>query len=264
MLACDHVDDLKMPGLGGDRAKVLPGGLAILLAVFDALQVERMLVSSGAMREGLLYDLLGRLRHEDARDRSIERLVEQYRVDIDQARRVERTALELLEQVQDDWKIDPDVGRAYLSWASHLHEIGLGVAHTGFHKHGAYLVENTLMPGFSYQNQRLLALLVRGQRRKFPKSQFRSGLPKPQRKLAVKLCRLLRLAIVVNRSRSNRQLPLLRLRAKKKRLWVEFPAGWLDEHALTAADLDQEAAYMKSVGFQLKFGSYEAPAAEAA
>lgn len=258
VLACGHVDELKMPGLGTDRAKVLPGGLAILLAVFDALKVERMLVSSGAMREGLLYDLLGRLRHEDARDRSIDRLMEQYRVDADQARRVERTALDALEQVHSAWKLDLVIGRAYLTWAAHLHEIGLGVAHTAFHKHGAYLVENTLMPGFSYQNQRLLALLVRGQRRKFPKSQFARGLPKPQRKRAIKLCRLLRLAIVVNRSRSSRQLPPLRLRAKKKKLWVDFPEGWLEEHPLTAADLDQESSYMRSVGFKLKIGSYEA------
>ncbi|MDA8016419.1 MAG: exopolyphosphatase [Thermoanaerobaculia bacterium] len=261
VVSCEHVDDLKLPGLRNDRARVLPGGLAILLVVFEALQVQRMLVSSGAMREGVLYDLLGRLRHEDARDRSIERLVEQYRVDVDQAERVERTALHALEQVHGDWNLDLPVAHAYLSWAARLHEIGLGVAHTAFHKHGAYLVENTLMPGFSFQNQRLLALLVRGQRRKFPRSLFKD-LAKPQRKRAIKLCRLLRLAIVVNRSRSNRQLPQLRMRAKKKRLWLDFPAGWLEEHPLTAADLDQESAYMSSVGFKLKIGSYRASASD--
>lgn len=259
LLEHDHVDELSLPGLRTDRKRVLPGGVAVLLAVFDSLGVERMHDSSGAMREGLLYDLFGRLRHEDARERTIQRFVEPFQVDVAQAERVERTALHVFEQVAQPWGIDPTVGRAFLSWAARLHEIGLGVAHTGFHKHGAYLVENSTMPGFSYQNQRLLALLLRCQRRKFKRKKFEKKLNKPQRRVARRLCRILRLAIVLQRSRSGVPLPPIRATATKKAMRLEFPEGWLEERALTAADLEQEAAYMRAAGYRLVIGTYGEP-----
>ncbi|MCG8462607.1 MAG: Ppx/GppA family phosphatase, partial [Holophagales bacterium] len=168
LLLQGHVDDLSLAGLRRERARVLPGGLAILTAVFDSLKIDRMLVSPGAMREGVLYDLLGRLRHEDTRDHTIQLHVDQFNVDEEQASRVEQTALLLLAQAEKRWKLDPERSRAFLRWAARLHEIGLAVAHGGCHKHGAYLLQHSDLPGFSFQDQRILALLVRGQRRKLP------------------------------------------------------------------------------------------------
>ncbi|MEM9597272.1 MAG: exopolyphosphatase [Acidobacteriota bacterium] len=252
LLEHDHVDEIDLAGLRRDRARVLPGGVAILSAIFDSLRIERMLVASGAMREGVLYDLLGRLRHEDTRDRTIQRFVEQFRVDVEQAKRVEAIALDCLEQVAGDWKIDRKVGGAFLAWAAGLHEIGLTVAHAAYHKHGAYLVEHSDMPGFSYQNQRMLALLIRGHRRKLPKALFGEVLTERQAKKAMRLCMLLRLACVLTRSRSPRQLPDIRLRARGKSLRVAFPEGWLDQHPLTLADLRQEASYLKPAGLKLR------------
>ena len=270
LLSAGHVDALDLRGLGRDRAKVLPGGFAILATAFDRLGIESMRVSPGALREGVLYDLLGRMRHEDARDRTIQRLVEQYRVDTEQAVRVEATALDGLEQVADAWKLDRETCRAYLSWAARLHEIGLAIAHGGFHKHGMYIVEHSDMPGFSFQNQRIVALLVRGQRRKLDPALFTEAMAPGRAKTVLRLCVLLRLACLLNRPRSSRQLSELRLRAKGKRLRITVPDGWLDEHPLTGADLRREVKYLKAVKIRLQVktaepvGTDDGPSEEAA
>ena len=256
ILAVDHVDQLELEGLKSDRAKVLPGGVAILSAVFDSLGIERMIVSSGALREGVLYDLLGRIRHEDARDRTIQRFIEQYHVDVPQARRVETTALRLLDQVAESWDLDPDSSRAFLSWASNLHEIGLGIAHSGFHKHGAYLIDHSDMSGFSIRDQRVLSLLVRGVRRKFPKALF-AELPAATAQTAVRLCVLLRLGCLLNRDRSLRTLPEFRLSVGRRKLRLTFRAGWLEAHPLTAADLQQERSFLRAAGLKLQIGELD-------
>jgi exopolyphosphatase/guanosine-5'-triphosphate,3'-diphosphate pyrophosphatase len=254
ILTFEHVDDLALPGLGRERARVLPGGVAILSAVFDSLEIDRMLVSSGAMREGVLWDLLGRIRREDARDRTIQRFIEQYHVDVHQAERVERTALGFLAQVAEAWELDPDRSRHFLSWGASLHEIGLGIAHAGYHKHGAYLLAHSDMPGFSVQEQRMLSLLVRGVRRKFQKKEF-EVLPRARARMALRLAILLRLAVLLNRSRSDRELPKRTLAAAKKSLRLEIPDAWLDEHPLTRADLELEKRYLDAAGFRLRVQS---------
>lgn len=245
-----HIDQLELKGLRRDRAKVLPGGVAILRAVFDSLGIESMIVSSGAMREGLLYDLLGRFRHQDARHRTIQRFIEQYHVDTAQAARVKQCAGNLLRQVAESWHLDLEWGGACLSWSADLCEIGLSIAHGAYHKHSAYLLAHSDMPGFSVQDQRTLARVVRGSRRKFPLEIF-GELPKSRAKAALRLSILLRLAVVLNRSRSRREMPKVRLRAKGRRLKLSLPAGWLQEHPLTRADLEQEAAYLQAAGYRL-------------
>lgn len=251
ILSFEHVDQLKLDGLGRDRAKVLPGGVAILSAVFKNLAIERMTVSSGAMREGVLDDLLGRIRHEDVRDRTIQGFIEQYHVDVAQVARVSRTALLCLDQVADDWKLDRESSAHFLSWGASLHKIGLGIAHAGFHKHGAYLIDHSDMPGFSFQDQETLSLLVRAVRRKFPKPLFKE-LPARRARAAKRLSALLRLAVLLNRSRSPRALPEIVLRARKKTLFLTLPAGWLEEQPLTGVDLEREAAYLQAARIELQ------------
>ena len=253
IVEAEHVDRLELKGLKSDRAKVLPGGVAILSAVFDSLGIEHMTVSSGALREGVLYDLLGRFRQEDVRDRTIQRFIEQYHVDVPQARRVQATALRCLDQVTEAWGLDPDSSRAFLSWSASLHEIGLSVSHSGFHKHGAYLIDHSDMPGFSLPDQKILSLLVRSVRRKFPKALF-ADLPAPAAATAIRLSVLLRLGCLLNRSRSQRTLPELRITAGPRKLLLEFPPGWLAEHPLTGADLEQERIYLKAAGIKLRLG----------
>ncbi|MBK8179077.1 MAG: Ppx/GppA family phosphatase [Planctomycetes bacterium] len=248
-----HVDRLDLPGMPSDRGPVLPGGYAILRAAFKGFQIEAMQTSQGAMREGLLFDLLGRIHHADVRDESVRRWMQRYGIDVEQASRVERTAAYLLERVAADWGLESPENRRLLSWAARLHELGLSVNWSGYHKHGAYLVLHGDLPGFSRQEQALLASLILGHRRKLSEETF-AGMAGLRAPLALKLCVLLRLAARLNRSRSPRPLPPLRLRVRKLAIELLFPPDWLEGHALTRADLEEEARILADVGVVLSVG----------
>ena len=249
MLAAGKVSRLTLTGLKPDRAPVLAAGVAILSAVVDTLGIKRMTSTAGALREGLLYDQLGRIRHEDVRDRTIARLGERYHVDAEQAARVERTALQLLRQAAGPWALDAATSRQLLAWAARLHEIGMVVSYSGYHKHGAYLVANTDMPGFSRDEQAVLAELIRTHRRKLAVL-FRD-VPPLKSELALRLAILLRLAVLLNRSRTTTPLPQVALKADKQALALTFPPRWLDEHTLTRVDLETEADELAAIGWTL-------------
>ncbi len=249
---CDagQVKNLNLAGLDPERAQVLPGGLAILLAATKSLGIERVNPAQSALREGLLYDLVGRIRHEDVRERSIRWLAERSRADLEQAARVERTAIACLEQVAHDWKLTREDDRHYLAWAARLHEIGLEISHTGFHRHGAYVVGNADMPGFSKNEQQLLAFIVQAQRRKVPLDAL-AALPAAERERALRLGILFRLACCLNHSRSSEPPPPFRLAADGKKLSLKLAQGGLEHAPLTRADLAEEAERLAAAGIEL-------------
>ena len=162
-----RLDRVSLEGLKPDRARVFPAGIAVLGAVFEAFGLEQMRYADGALREGVLYDMAGRNSPEDSRLKSLELLERRYGVDERQAGNVAATARALLDQVRDAWGLDDDQAR-FLTWGARLHEIGLAISHSQFHRHGAYLLEHSDLAGFSRPEQRLLAFLVRAHRRKFP------------------------------------------------------------------------------------------------
>lgn len=252
VLDAGHVDKLDLKELRADRKPVLAGGLAVLGASFQALEIESMEVSELALREGLLYDLLGRMRHEDVRGRTVRSLVERYVVDAEQGARVERTALTCLRQAAPAWALRAEDWDGMLSWAARLHEVGLAVSHNQYHKHGAYLLQCSDLPGFSRQEQALLASLVRGHRRKFPLSVF-EALPVDDQIPARRLCVLLRMAVALRRSRAATAMPRFTLAVTGNRLELRLPDGWLEGHPLTRADLEEESAYLRESGFELAF-----------
>lgn len=251
LISAGHVDNIEIEGVKTERRAVLPAGIAILSAIFESLGAESMSFSEGALREGLLYDMAGRLRHEDVRERTISALARRYHIDKSQALRVEVTALAALHQVADSWQLQDAEYRELLRWASRTHEIGLAVAHSQFHKHSAYLLQHSDLPGFTRPEQQELAFLVRGHRRKFPKEEFKQ-LPAALKTSSRYLCLLLRLAVLLHRSRSKARLPAFNLKADERRLELTFPPGWLDQHPLTQADLEQEAGYLRGIDFKLK------------
>jgi exopolyphosphatase/guanosine-5'-triphosphate,3'-diphosphate pyrophosphatase len=244
---------LKLPGLAADRAEIFPAGLAILVEIFDMLEIDAMRVADGALREGLLYDLLGRLTDEDARARSVRAMEGRYHVDTAQADRVEATAAGFLQQVREDWGLQEPLAELILRWAARLHEIGLDISHSHYHHHGAYLLQHADMPGFPREEQQLLAALVGGHRRKLDLSQTEE-LVAPWHVKAEFLIVLLRLAVLLHRGHGARSLPEIALRAKGGTLEVVFPKGWLVEQPLTEADLEQEVLYLQAAGFRLRVG----------
>jgi exopolyphosphatase/guanosine-5'-triphosphate,3'-diphosphate pyrophosphatase len=250
LIEAKHIDKAVLPGLSDERRPVFPGGVAILLGIFHTFGIDHMRVSSSALREGLLYDLLGRIQHEDVREQSVDSLIDRYAIDRGQGHRVFMTAKSFWSQIGDPEALSASEERI-LRWASALHEIGSAIAHSQYHKHGSYLLAHLDMPGFSRGEQRQLAVLVRGHRRKFPREQFEK-LPEPPRRQIEMLCILLRLAVVLHRRRSESQLPKMNIKIEDDKIVLCFPEGWLAEHQLTTADLEQEVLYLRAAGYKLK------------
>ncbi|GLK87595.1 exopolyphosphatase [Pseudomonas turukhanskensis] len=249
VLKLGEIDKLDMDGIKPDRRAIFPAGLAILEAIFDAMDLHTMTHSEGALREGVLYDLLGRHHHEDVRERTLSALMERYHVDLEQAQRVEAKALEALDDVAASWGLDDEWHRELLSWASKVHEVGLDIAHYSYHKHGAYLVEHSDLGGFSRQDQQMLALLVRGHRRNIPKDKFAEF--GDQGIKLMRLCVLLRFAILFHHIRGTQEMPKVKLRASDDSLDLVFPEGWLAANPLTQADFEAEAEWLKRIGLTL-------------
>lgn len=259
LLAAQQTDAIDLAAIDEQRAPVFPGGLAIVSATVDALAIDAMTVSDGALREGLLHDLLGRVHTRDIRETTVDDLMQRYHVDAPHARRVAATATKLLEQVS--WQVcnapSGSIGsqaqflandahaEQLLRWGALLHEIGLDIAHNQYHKHGGYLLDNMDMPGFSRSEQHALSALVRAHRRKFPVAELNAS----PRLLA--LCVLLRIAVVLHRGRTEDALPAVGIAVRDRGVELSFPRRWLADHPLTQLDFDQEADYLAIVPLRL-------------
>lgn len=242
--------DLKaadLPGLRPDRVPVIPGGLAIMSAVFEELGLERMRFSEGALRLGVLYDLLGRYHHHDLRDATMRHFMRRYEIDDKQAQRVTDTALALLRQAEGEALAEDHPDRHFLDWAAHLYEIGISVAHSSYHKHSAYILGNADMPGFSRRDQARLARLVLAHRGKLQRVQ---GLEPNNRDWVLILC--LRLAVLVHRARDDAGVPPMQLLPTPKGFRINADEDWLANSPLTAAALQEEVRQWASVGKELR------------
>jgi len=246
LLKAGDVDRLDMPGLKADRAVVLPGGFAIMLAIFEELDVKDMSLATGAMRQGILYDMLGRFHQKDMRDTTVRQFKKRYHVDFEQARRVETLALKFRAALAGRNARDDDTARHLLTWAALLHEIGLTVAHSGYHKHSAYIVANADMPGFSKMEQQHLSLLVLAHRGALEKVR-----PLVSTAEDWPMIMALRLACLFHRSRSSVQLPAIEAAFRDRAFEIDLPAEWLGRYPLTAAALRSEIREWRSIGFDL-------------
>jgi exopolyphosphatase/guanosine-5'-triphosphate,3'-diphosphate pyrophosphatase len=198
-----------------------------------------------------LYDLVGRLTDEDARVRSVRAMQGRYHVDASQAERVENTARDFLKQTHGDWELGEPLAELLLSWAARLHEVGLDVSHSHYQKHGAYLLEHADLPGFPQDEQKILACLVGAHRRKMHLAALEDLNP-PWHQKTEFLIVILRLAVLLHRGRSVAAMPAIQLRAKGRMLEIFFPKGWLEDHPLTAADLEFEIEQLKAANFRLR------------
>jgi len=246
-----NIRELNINGLSERRATIFIGGTAIMYAIFEALEIGRMDISQGALREGLIHDLIGRARHQDIRDRTVENMMKQYRVDEEHIQSVTRTADELFHQLQSDWQLTEQDSKI-VHWAVTLYPIGMRIAHSQYQKHGEYLVKNTDMPGFSRQEQALVAVLIRYHRRKLWSDESRLSIEEPVEKV-LRLCLIVRLSILLNRSRSQSPLPEFRIESNDSELHLVLPEKWLAEKPLTEADLNTEADYLNTIGINLHY-----------
>jgi exopolyphosphatase/guanosine-5'-triphosphate,3'-diphosphate pyrophosphatase len=244
LLKTGDTNRLEFEGLRADRAAVLPGGLAIMRAIVDELKAERIAIANGALRQGILWDLLGRVHHHDMRDVTAAQFMQRYHVDGAQAKRVGKLAATLLAQVVSADVLETET--QFVAWAAKLHEIGITVAFNGYHKHSAYILANADMPGFSRMEQERLALLVlahRGQLRKLGEAVVAEE--------DWSLVAALRLAVLFCRSRANAAPPALSLKAKPTRFVLEITAQWLADNPLTETALRDEVKQWRALGREL-------------
>lgn len=250
LVQAGSIDALDMPGLRSDRRAVMPGGYAVLRAIFKSFKIREMHAAKGALREGVLYDLVGRATADDVRDATVQRLQSRFSVDAAQADRVRDLALRLLGAVVEPWALDETRARRFLGWAAALHEIGRVVAYSGHHKHGAYLIQHTEMPGFSYRDHALLAALIYCHRRKVDAQRVRDQGCREEA-LALRLAAVLRLAVRLNRTRNPTPIPELEVNVAADSIHLGFPTAWLAGRPLTRADLEEEARQIRGAGIQL-------------
>jgi exopolyphosphatase/guanosine-5'-triphosphate,3'-diphosphate pyrophosphatase len=251
MIEAGHVDKLKLAGLSDERKPVFAGGLAVLIAVFEALKIDRMLVSDGALREGLVYDRLERYQHDDIRDKTVQVWQQRFQVDQAYAAAVHETAQKLFNRCRDEWKL-PAYLADLLGWAADLHELGLAIAHSSYHKHGGYVLENADLPGFSTEDQRWLSVLVRTHRQKISSKLF-ALLDAEHYQNALYLSVLLRLAVLLHRSHKDAAPAIERIRLGKNRIELRFADDIKLKKPLLMADLEREQVLLKAVKVELMF-----------
>ena len=248
-IACGRLDQLALPGLQADRISVFPSGLAILIALFDLLAIEDMVLAGGALREGLIYGMLGQRQDCDAQERTADSLISRYQLDRDQAERVRNTALEALQQVAGSLQLDASAN-TMLAWSALLYELGLSIEYKRAPEHAAYIIRHIDLPGFTPAQKQLLGALLLNQRDEFQLAalQQQSAIETEQ---AILLTRLLRLAIILCLRRTRGTVPEFQLLANEQQLTLTLPANWSKTHHLRASELQQEAQRQTAQGWPL-------------
>jgi exopolyphosphatase/guanosine-5'-triphosphate,3'-diphosphate pyrophosphatase len=250
LLKFDHIDKINLENLSEARRNVILSGVAITAAIFDELGIKKMRSSRGALREGVIYDLLGRLSHEDVRERTVNALIQRYGVDLQIAETVEARARALFEGTRDAWALE-DGDWNLLRWAARCHEVGMAISHKHYNRHSAYLLRNADLPGFSQFEQETLAQLAWCHRRKIPREQF-DGMGEAERNHLLRLIVILRLACLFKYVEQLETLPSFRICARPRRIALHFPEGWIEQHPLTVQELREERAHLRKVGMRIE------------
>jgi exopolyphosphatase/guanosine-5'-triphosphate,3'-diphosphate pyrophosphatase len=242
--------EIKIENASKQRRYVLPAGIAILKAILDELNINELHVADAALKEGLIHETLGRLKHHDIRDETVIKHITKYHVDQAQAERVKNTALALFKQLPPT-NVTGINSTSVLGWSALLHEIGLTISHSGYHHHGRYILDNSDLAGFNRYEQFLLAILVGMHRRKINQTLFET-LDSAHRDAVLSMVICLRLATVLNRKRDSLELTP-NFSQDDKNITLTFDNQWLEKNLLTQRSLAQEAEYLSRIGYKLQY-----------
>ncbi len=251
LLKFKHFDQIKLNGLSENRRNVIVAGVAVAAALFDILGIKKMRTSKGALREGVIYDLMGRLSHEDVRERTVNALTQRYSADEATANMVERRCRLFYDVTAQAWKLEKQDWEL-LHWSARSHEIGMAISHKHFNRHSAYLLRNADLPGFSQEEQDLLAVITQGHRGKVDSSLL-DAINATGHKRMVYLLTIIRLAGRFKYVEALEELPDFTVSAEENSLALAFPEGWMDAHPLTVSELEQEQGHLKKLGMDLRF-----------
>ncbi|KLN62790.1 exopolyphosphatase [Vibrio sp. VPAP30] len=250
----ETISDIELSGLAPERKPVFAAGVTILSAIINSLKVSEMHFSEGALREGLLFEMEDSFKRSDIRMRTTENLASKHLVDLDHAAKIKTQATDFLQQVHKNLGIKKSSELFdLLEWSALLHEVGLSISLQAFHRHSAYILRNTYMPGFNREQQRVLAMLVRFQRKALKLHEMEE-FTLFKKKHIVSLIRILRLAILLNGQRNDDPLPTLTLSIDgDKWTLTSQDESWLESNKLLDADLSSEQEYWLAAGWELSF-----------
>lgn len=250
-IACGSIAALDIKGLAEDRKPVFCSGLAILTALFESLHIDNMYLAGGALREGLIYELTGLRTSHNARRQTVNNLILKHQLDIEQAERVQNTALAAFDQNNQHILDSDNQAGALLAYACTLHEIGLSIDYKNAPQHASYIINHTEMPGFTKAQKQLLSALLINQRDKLNLDLFaqQSAL---SYQTAILLCRVLRLSLALAARRSSDNIPIFQLSmTDATTLNLVLPKHWLQQHPLRASILQQEQSYQAEQALSL-------------
>jgi exopolyphosphatase/guanosine-5'-triphosphate,3'-diphosphate pyrophosphatase len=256
LISVGQLDEVKFSGLSDDRKPVIGGGLAVLMAAFQLLNIERMLVSQGALREGLILDMLGRVNHtQDVREISIQSLITTSRIDTAQAQRVALCAHNFFTQVCDEWQLSHpnlDLG-LMIRWAALTHEVGYFISSRRYRHHTAYILQHADLAGFNQYEQTLLAWMGLHHRSKILPADLEqlNNIDDDIAPMLLSLTVILRLAVRLHRGRED-SAPPVTIHVSGKQVKLLFEAEWLEQNPLTYMDLASESKRLEGIGFKLE------------
>ncbi|WP_335739638.1 guanosine-5'-triphosphate,3'-diphosphate diphosphatase [Rheinheimera metallidurans] len=251
-LACGRMEQLTITGLSQERKQIFPSGLAILIALFRCLNITGMTLSGGAVREGVLYSMLPQLQHIDVRNRTVKSLMVRYFIDEQHAQRVADMAVELAQQLQSRWDLNKFEGLSILRCSALLHELGLLIEYKNHHHHGAYIINHSDLPGFTRAQQQLVMALVHNHRADVSRDII-ARQTMTSVLLTVRLTRILRLAVILSMRRRDEVMPQVNISSKGEALTLKMADGWLEQHPLMRAELEQEQEYQQLAGWEFVF-----------
>ncbi|CAM4282982.1 guanosine-5'-triphosphate,3'-diphosphate diphosphatase [Pseudoalteromonas byunsanensis] len=250
-IACQTITELDLAGLSEERRLVFVSGLAILIALFESLHIEQMGLAGGALREGVLYSMIPQLHNSDICKRTLDSFMDRYHVDKRQASYVAELALSLAKQLADKWQLDLEVTKKILCAVACVHEIGLIVDYKQYHKHSAYILNHTGMPGYSKIEKQMIVALTASHRADLNLKTFENlG---THAKTTERLSRIVRLAVILSMRRQDDMVPPVTITADdKEQLTLGFEADWLANHPLMESELEQEAQYQHKVDWNIQ------------
>ncbi|MBD1582672.1 guanosine-5'-triphosphate,3'-diphosphate diphosphatase [Pseudoalteromonas sp. S16_S37] len=250
-IACKTIKQLDLPGLSEERRLVFVSGLAILIALFKSLQIQQMGLAGGALREGVLYGMIPELHNSDICKRTLNSFMDRYHVDKQQASYVAELSLSLVKQLSQYWQLDISQAQKILAAVACVHEIGLIVDYKLYHKHSAYILNHTGMPGYSKLEKQIIVALTASHRADLDMKSFKALCT--DELYAQRLTRVIRLAVILSMRRQDDIVPPVLISVDKDdALTLSFESDWLAKHPLMQSELEQEAQYQSKVGWILQ------------
>ncbi len=250
LLTFSHSDDIQIDGLKEGRKAVICSGVAILIALMDRLEICEIEYCQYALREGVLFEQLENLKHNNVRQRTIANLIERFNIDSLHASHVSGIATRMFSQLSQAWQLVDAIYQELLQSAIQLHEIGLDINASGYHQHGQYILEQADLAGFNQEQQKALAWLVGNQRKKLtlPEADIWYLLCKDK---LLKLLIIVRLSVLLSQQRHHDDQFLSQVIANKNKLTLRLNKQWLLERPIIDTELFYEQAILKKCGYRL-------------